>query len=244
MHSYTLKSFRMFPYYGSKSIIARIYPKPVHGLIIEPFAGSARYSLQYFDRDVILIDKYETVVRIWKWLQQCSEGDILGLPKLKLGDDIRLLNVSEDEKLFLGMLAGVSGTSPRFKVSPFAAIQNGRKNQLRRIAGQLFKIKHWKVEHGDFQDIENREATWFIDPPYQFGGNGYVCSKIDFHFLANWAKCRQGQVIVCENTKADWMPFSPMVKMRGAMSTTTEAIWTNLPTSYQTTQGSLFSDCV
>lgn len=244
MHSYTLKSFRMFPYYGSKSIIARIYPKPVHGLIIEPFAGSARYSLQYFDRDVILIDKYETVVRIWKWLQQCSEGDILGLPKLKLGDDIRVLNVSEDEKLFLGMLAGVSGTSPRFKVSPFAAIQNGRKNQLRRIARQLFKIRHWKIEHGDFKDIENQSATWFIDPPYQFGGNGYVCSKVDYSFLADWSKSRLGQVIVCENTKADWMQFSPMAKMRGAMSTTTEAIWTNQPTCYNSRQAALFSNCV
>lgn len=234
----------MFPYYGSKSIIVSLYPKPVHGLIVEPFAGSARYALKYFERDVILVDKYEPIVKIWRWLQQCSEGDILGLPKLKLGDDIRLINVSEEEKLFLGMLAGVSGASPRFKVSPFAAIQNGRKNQLRRIAGQLFKIRHWKIEHGDFKNIENKIATWFIDPPYQFGGNGYVCSKVDYSFLAHWARNRNGQVIVCENTKADWMPFSPLKKMRGAMSVTTEAIWTNLPTSYSSRQVELFSNCV
>jgi len=38
---------------------------------------------------------------------------------------------------------------------------------------------------------------------------------------------RNGQVIVCENTKADWMDFKPLKKMKGSLHTTTEAIWTN-----------------
>lgn len=54
----------MFPYYGSKSIVARLYPPPVYDRVIEPFAGSTRYALRYFDRDVLLVDKYEPVVRI------------------------------------------------------------------------------------------------------------------------------------------------------------------------------------
>jgi site-specific DNA-adenine methylase len=35
----------MFSYYGSKSKIVKYYPCPAHDKIIEPFAGSARYSL-------------------------------------------------------------------------------------------------------------------------------------------------------------------------------------------------------
>jgi site-specific DNA-adenine methylase len=72
----------MFSYYGSKSKVVDFYPPPKHKILIEPFAGSARYSLKYFDREVMLIDKYEIVINVWKWLQQCSKQDILGLPKM------------------------------------------------------------------------------------------------------------------------------------------------------------------
>ena len=59
----------MFSYYGSKSKIVDYYPPPKHKRIIEPFAGSARYSLKYWQNDVLLVDKYEVVVNLWKWLQ-------------------------------------------------------------------------------------------------------------------------------------------------------------------------------
>jgi hypothetical protein len=121
----------MFSYYGSKSKLVDYYPRPKHDRIIEPFAGSARYSLKYFDREVTLVDKYEVICRIWKWLQLCSRQDILSLPVLGKGEDIRLLNLSDDEKLFLGMISGVASISPRNKVSYFSAEQNGKKTDLK-----------------------------------------------------------------------------------------------------------------
>jgi 16S rRNA G966 N2-methylase RsmD len=86
------------------------------------------------------------------------------------------------------------------------------------------------------------ECTWFIDPPYQFGGEAYVMSskKLDFEKLSIWIRTRNGQVIACENTKATWMNFIPIVKQRGSLKTTTEAIWTNEPTIYWNEQQSLF----
>ncbi len=54
----------MFSYYGSKSKVVDLYPSPKFGKIIEPFAGSARYSLKYFDRDVLLVDKWEVIIKI------------------------------------------------------------------------------------------------------------------------------------------------------------------------------------
>ena len=230
----------MFSYYGSKSKIVNYYPPPKHKKIIEPFAGSARYSLKYWQNDVLLVDKYDVVVNIWKWLQRCSEKDILGLPTLKLGDDIRTLNVNDEAKLFLGMLAGVASTSPRWKVSAYSAEQNGRKNELKRIAGHLHKIRHWEIRHGCYMDLQNEAATWFVDAHYQFGGNGYKYGKIDFVFLSEWCRNREGQVIVCENTKADWLPFVPVTKLHGAMSETVEAIWSNHKTNYDNVQVSLF----
>lgn len=60
----------MFYYYGRKKQIAKYYPLPNYNIIVEPFAGSAAYSLysNYWNRDVILIEKDEKVVNIWEWL--------------------------------------------------------------------------------------------------------------------------------------------------------------------------------
>jgi hypothetical protein len=230
----------MWSYYGSKSKVVKFYPAPKHDKLIECFAGSARYALEHFERDVLLVDKYEVIVKIWKWLQQCSPQDILSLPDFKKGEDIRSYNLCEEATLFLGMFAGVASTSPRFKVSPFAAEKNGRNNQFKRVAGQLYKIRHWEVIHGSYEDVPNQEATWFIDPPYQFGGHAYVENKVDFSHLSAWCQSRQGQVIVCENTRADWMDFKPMATLHGVANVTTEAIWTNYPTLYDYQQQELF----
>ena len=67
----------MWSYYGSKSKIINCYPPPKHDMIIEPFAGSARYSLKYWNNVVILVEKYDLIVKLWKWLQQAQKEDIL-----------------------------------------------------------------------------------------------------------------------------------------------------------------------
>ena len=67
----------MFSYYGSKSKIVDYYPPPKHKKIIEPFAGSARYSLKYWQNDITIVDKYDVIVKIWKYLQQCEKNDII-----------------------------------------------------------------------------------------------------------------------------------------------------------------------
>ena len=226
----------MFSYYGSKSLLVNHYPPPKEDKIIEPFAGSARYALKYYDRDVLLVDTYDVVIKIWKWLQQCSKQDIMNLPRLEKGMDIRKLKVTEEEKMFLGMCAGIASHIPRHTVSPYAAIQHGRKNQFKKVADNLHKIRHWKIMLGNYEDMDNERATWFIDPPYQTGGSGYIHNEISYSTLAKWCESRKGQAIVCENTKADWMEFKPMVNFRGAMSTTTEAIWSNFPTAFDNEQ--------
>lgn len=226
----------MFSYYGSKSKIVQYYPRPLHNKIIEPFAGSARYSLRYWENDVLLIDKYSIIVRTWKWLQKCSENDIRKLPILKLGETLDNFDLSEDEKIFLGFIVQQGTTGLRKTVSSFAV--DGIESQLNNIANQLFKIKHWEIKQASYEDLENQKATWFINPPYQFGGHEYKCNnkQIDFVGLSEWCKNRNGQVIVCENTKADWLPFNPIIDMQGTMFKTTEAIWTNYHTHYDNIQ--------
>ena len=63
----------MWGYFGSKSKIIDKYPKPNYTTIIEPFAGTAQYSLRYWENDVFLYEKYDVIVKLWKWLQICSK---------------------------------------------------------------------------------------------------------------------------------------------------------------------------
>ena len=229
----------MFSYYGSKSKIVDYYPPPKHKRIIEPFAGSARYSLKYWQNDVLIAHKYEVIITIWKWLQQCSKNDIMKFQILKRGDDIRTMNLTIEESYWVGLIINQGTNEPKNVVTEYSA--KGLSNFIKRTADNLFKIKHWEIRHSSYEDLENIEATWFIDPPYQFGGEHYKepSTNIDFKELGEWCKNRNGQAIVCENTKADWLPFRPMVEMQGTMFRTTEAIWSNHKTNYDAVQQSL-----
>jgi hypothetical protein len=228
----------MFSYYGSKSKVVDLYPSPKFGKIIEPFAGSARYSLKYFDREVILVDKYPVIVGLWKWLQQASEADILGLPNMAKGQSVNDFNLPIEAKNLIGFCINQGSAQPKKTAQDF----NGWNETKRQIAKSLYKIKHWVIRLGSNDEIENTEATWFIDPPYQFGGEWYVKNNksINFDELGKWCQSRSGQVIVCENTKANWLPFYAMRKMTGAYETTTEAIWSNYRHDFQAVQSTMF----
>lgn len=226
----------MFSYYGSKSKVVNLYPKPKFGKIIEPFAGSARYSLKYFDRDVLLMDKYEVIVKVWHYLQHATPTEIMGLPEPGYHEDLRKYQLSEGERLLLGFLANRGSATPCNLINNYSDIAAAKK----QIAEQLYKIRHWKIVIGDYAGIQNEDATWFIDPPYQKGGYKYYVNEIDYSSLAEWCKSRNGQVIVCENTAADWLQFYEMRDMTGQVFTTTEAIWSNYPHNFMARQPQLF----
>lgn len=234
----------MFQYYGSKTTLLKYYPKPVEDKIIEPFAGSAKYALKYFEKEVLLFDKNEELVKVWHFLQSASEKDILSLPKLKHGQKLDEFKLSEGEKLLMGLLIVASPfTTRNYTCSKMSDFAKG-DNPLSKIAQNLHKIRHWDIRHGSYEDIENQKATWFIDPPYFSGGHKYPMSnkKIDFALLGEWCKNRIGQIIVCENMSANWLDFKPICVHNGVNNKlSTEAIWTNQPTSYGIEQGYLFS---
>ncbi|MGL4640893.1 MAG: DNA adenine methylase [Shewanella sp.] len=238
----------MFQYYGSKQSLLKYYPKPKMSKIIEPFAGSAKYSLRYFESEVLLLDKNEDIIKVWHYLQSASTKDILSLPVLKHGEKLDSFTLSEVERLFMGLvIVAAPFTTRNFTCSKMSDFAKG-KNPLVKIANDLHKIRHWKIKHGSYEDLENEKATWFIDPPYFVGGHKYPKSnkQIDFCKLGDWCKSREGQVIVCENMNASWLDFKPISTHNGVNNiVSTEAVWMNQPTSYAVSQGSLFSfSCV
>lgn len=231
----------MFSYYGSKSKIVKLYDKPIFGKIIEPFAGSARYSLQYPENEVELYDAYPVIVGIWEYLIQASEKDILSLPEITvnfcLDEHKELLQAEKD---LLGFLIADGQAKPSTSVRrKWLSLRPGKiRHRIKNLCAILPKIRHWKVFRSDYRDIQNQKCTWFIDPPYYQGGHCYPVSNknLDYISLSEWCRSRQGQVIVCENSNASWMPFEPIARMKGANKISTECVWTN----YSDAQPKLF----
>lgn len=220
-----------FPYFGGKHKYSARYPRPLHQTIIEPFAGSAGYSHRYWWHEIMLVEKDTRLVDLWRYLIAATRHDILALPVLKSGDDIRDFKyLSYEERLLLSYWVGV-GAAPANKVTYWGASRQASVGRRQRLADNVHKVDHWQIIEGDYSDVRDRRATWFIDPPYAEMGHRYRHSNIDYHELAQWCLIREGQVIVCENNDADWLPFSPLYEMSGMKSRTgrrkksVEAVW-------------------
>jgi site-specific DNA-adenine methylase len=178
----------MFSYYGSKTKIIKKYPKPEKNLIIEPFAGSARYAIEYYYKDVILIDKYDKVCGVWEYLISATREEILKLPEVLPSQEISSVegfnNLCQEAKWLLGFCCNRGSVSPKNYAGKFCSWD---KDKI-RIAGLVDKIKHWKVFNCDYRYVSNHDATWFVDPPYQKMGFLYKENKIDYKDLSMWCK--------------------------------------------------------
>jgi len=215
----------VFSYYGSKSKIARRYPFPQFGKIVEPFAGAAAYSLLYYDRQVTLVDKSPVIAGIWKWILRVTPEEAMALPEPDVGDDIRKMegcrNLCQEAKWFLGFVVHKGNSSP----CNISTERNGLRPKYPRFMKEKLawlapRIRHWRVIEGSYCAVKNQEATWFVDPPYTVGGDGYPYHDVDYEHLGRWCQSREGQVIVCERDGADWLPFEPFVVQRGLSSGT------------------------
>ena len=198
-----------FSYFGSKYRLAKYYSKPQYNEIVEPFAGSAGYSLLYPEKNIFLYEINESIVELWNYLINVSKEEILSLPlgPFDKNHPVESEVSSSAARILLGFWLTESQTSSsRY---PLSKSRGGnwtdRKRQM--IASQLEYIRHWKIEKCSFDQIPNRRATWMIDPPYEKAGSRYKYSKINYSVLGKWCKEREGQVIVCEQNEAKWLNF-------------------------------------
>lgn len=225
-----------FSYFGSKYRMAKHYPKPLHDVIIEPFAGAAGYSLLYPEKEIILYDNYEPIVMLWNYLIQVKKEEILSLPLDSNGHafckehSVSDCNIIPEAKILIGFWLTESQTSPsRY---PLSKSRGGNWTERKRamLANQVDSIRHWKVEKKSYDEIEyNEKCTWFIDPPYAQAGKRYRNNTINYDQLGAWCKERQGQTIVCEQSGANWLDFSTFQKVSNASNKKyEEVIWTNI----------------
>lgn len=214
-------------YYGGKFKIRKKYPAPIYNTIIEPFAGFAGYSTLYPHLDIRLYDCNSDICQIWDFLINVSESEFLTLPTdFECVPD---LQIPEIHKLYLSYVCNY-GTPCRNNYLSKYSKGSGGWNELakQKKCNQLQYIRHWKIYHDYYWNIDNEYATWFIDPPYS-GAVGkrytFYLDVDDYQHLSEWVKTTAGQVIVCEQLGADWLDFNMLSFYNGAAKQSIEAIY-------------------
>lgn len=224
-----------FAYYGAKHGLARRYPPPAGATIIEPFAGSAGYACHWATpaHRVVLVEKDPAVVALWREVQALT-------PEALRAIDAELLRDRVSHPLLCALFGG-SGLNASLDGKDQARTLRGLTDWpavRRRIVRLLPLVRRWTVIEGDYHDAPDCWASWFIDPPYcpgkhEAGANyRYGAEGLDYVELADWCRSRRGQVIVCEQESADWLPFRPLARQqsyvtRGAASgERIEMVWT------------------
>jgi hypothetical protein len=234
----------VFSYYGGKSKIVHLYPRPNYEWIIEPFCGAASYSAWHADQRtpwfpnghrVWINDKDERTFSIWAFLQRPDAEEWLKVVPRRVTPGQRvsaLLPADAPDGLRELLRAeanpgtqGVRGV--RDQVTGFGA--QAWHRCVPRIMSLLPLIRRWRITQLDYRDLPNIKATWFIDPPWS-GQYGRRCRTTlephEYGELADWCRSRHGEVIVCEAVGASWLPFVPFTRGIGRRSEVAhEAIW-------------------
>ena len=235
-----------FRYFGSKWMGAEHYGQPRRGLVIEPFAGSAAYSVWWDAPHVSLYDKSSHVCLAWDWLINCSADDVRRLPDAFKSNE-EWLALPDGPRQVVGWNVGYAFmTMPRTLKKSYLHYTNTgeRTGTLASSPTQLFwsaavksrilrqkpLIRDWTVDQLCYSKIPDIEAHWHVDPPYQGkSGRVYEHSDIDYRHLAQWCREREGSVDVCENEGADWLPFKPLYSITTANRArkSAEVVWRN-----------------
>lgn len=238
--------------------IARYYGAPRCDLVIEPFAGSAAYSVYWGASKVKLYDIDESICALWDWLIHCSSEDILQLPDV-IEDDDHLNSIPNPaQQLIRRWFQPIANVNRKMPFSNYHRKRLGthenpthyRPNPCiwsrmikRRLVKQKPMIANWSISQLDYVNIPNENAHWHIDPPYNSkAGKGYVhgADSIDYNILGDWCKERSGEVDVCEKDNADWLPFLPLRRtVNYSGRTYTELLWRK---NFVEPQSELFND--
>lgn len=219
-----------FPFYGSKWNIARHYPAPAHGRVIEPFAGAAGYATFYDAVNVDLFDADPIIAGVWDYLLTVKPSEIAALPELpNAGDCVDDVVLPQEAKWLIGFWLNRGSAQPKKSRTAYSARTdraqlNWGAGAKRRIIAQLPAISSWVIRHAPYSDAPDIEATWFIDPPYGDKGKFYRVKFSDFAALGSWCGTRRGRVIACEGEGADWLPFRPLGSFKSSLGRAKEVI--------------------
>jgi hypothetical protein len=222
-------------YYGGKHRAASRYPAPQHGTLIEPFAGAAGYACNYADLDVVLVEKDPKIAAIWRYLISATPGDILAIGDIPEGGTVDDIDAPQPARWLAGFWCNAGTTQPRKSPSKWAkgsnCLEGWNARTRRRIAQHVDAIRHWRIIEGGYTAAPDTRACWFVDPPYQTpAGRYYKHHLVDYEALGRWVQCRRGQVIACDQSGSDWLPWNRSIDIKATAGanrngTSAEVYW-------------------
>ena len=230
-----------FSYYGSKYTVAKHLGPPRAPVVIEPFAGSAAYSVRWEPEKAILFDANPAIVALWEWLITAAPGDVAAIPD-SFDDFSDVAALPEGASYLVRLWIAKGRAEPSGALSPwYFRYRNARDCRVwgpavkQRIISQLPKIREWEIHQASWDEIDvgrfGNDVHWHIDPPYSSpAGRRYPHDHVDYDKLADWCRRLPGDVDVCEQEGAEWLPFSPLCSVVTARGRRTgavshEAVW-------------------
>lgn len=188
----------LFKWFGAKWNASKHYPPPAHGVILEPYAGSAAYALRHAgDRAVVLFDDDPNLIPLWEWLiSDATEAAIREIPiGLPVGTNILELGLSRGQALLLKHWQRTNNVGDCWITSPWGHMPGQwTANTRARVAEEVALVKRWQFRPPTW----SRTGTWFIDPPYEFNYRYRTGKTFDHAALAKRVRALRGQIIVCE----------------------------------------------
>lgn len=211
----------LFKWPGSKWRSIPRYPAPMgYDRIIEPYAGSATFSLHYADRKVILWDTNPHLQVLWPWLISATEEEVMAIPtNVPIGTDIRTLGLSPGASELLRCWQRTNSTRPSWTISNWQGKLGNWSEFVRgRVASSLRHLRHWQFRKPDY--ASDCPAAVFVDPPYQYFAKtiSYYQPPIDYAQLADTISAipSSSLVIACEapcpktGATPTYLPFAPL----------------------------------
>jgi len=170
----------LFRYSGSKARLIKHLPAPPVGTeaIVEPFAGSLAYGLNYRPDQLLACEANSDVRRLIEWLvNQATEADLAALEAKKPADkvDVRSLGLGPEEQTLMRlMISGAyTGQLNSFLIYPQHSFDlQHLKEMLPYLQTSVRLVGDDFAQGLDVQDMVDN-AFYFIDPPYVGTSGGY-----------------------------------------------------------------------
>jgi len=184
---------------------------------------------------VILCEIDPIVCAVWQYLVHVKPKEILAIPDVDPGGCVDDLHACQEAKWLVGFWLNRATASPRKRPSKWmrdhirpGSFWGDRVRQT--IARQVEGIRHWKIFNRHLHRMSEASLGDVVRRSSIRGRRQALSvrvEQIDYGTLALWCKSRPGQVIVCENEGATWLPFRELadVKTTRAKRRSKEVIW-------------------
>lgn len=222
----------LFPFYGSKWRDARRYPPPRNGTVVEPFAGSAGYSTWHAPERVTLFDVDPYVVSVWQYLIGATPAEILALPDLEPGQSTDDLDLPQEARWFIGFWLNRGSAQPKKTQTAYSTRVDRQQlvwsqRARDRVAAEVESVRGWTVKQANYDEVPMLDATYFVDPPYVDKGRYYRFHDVDHDAIGAWCLGLPGDLIVCEQAGATWLPFRPLASIKSSKGRSAEVVYTS-----------------